>query len=154
SRRALADENGQPVASEAEALKASSGSIQLLDLAGASLPAWCGIELSPGKADVDVVASLTPTLDVEVKIGPKGGLNPLPELKHFRVVTGGQLDVSAKLHAQGTIGADCTVDLLALAGADVSVPLPPLVFWAGPVPVIVTSEVAPIAQLDVGLGFE
>jgi hypothetical protein len=147
------EEDGERIASRAQALKIDAGApVALLDLAGAALPASCGIKAS-GHASLDVTARLYPAIDLEVEIGPKGGLNPLPELKQFRLVASGQLDVSAKLHGTGKVKGSCQVDLLGLAGGVPSVMLPALTFWVGPVPVVVTTEVVPVANAEVELAF-
>ncbi|WP_437586829.1 hypothetical protein [Sorangium sp. So ce1000] len=149
----LGVEDGEQVASAAEALKISSGaSMKLLDLSSASLPASCGIT-AHGTAALDVTAELSPALDLEVHVGPRGKLNPVPELKQLRLVASGQLDVSARLHAAGTVTGTCAVDLLELAGGVPSIPLPTLTFWVGPVPVVVTTDVVPRAKADLGLSF-
>ncbi|XYH94762.1 hypothetical protein ACMHYB_44125 [Sorangium sp. So ce1128] len=151
--RELGEENGEQIASQAEALKVSSGaSMKLLDLSSASLPASCGIT-AHGAAALDVTAELSPALDLEVHVGPRGKLNPVPELKQLRFVASGKLDVSARLHGAGTVTGSCTVDLLELAGGVPSLPLPTLTFWVGPVPVVVTTEVVPRAKADLALSF-
>lgn len=154
AQRERGDEDGEKVASEAEALTIkASGSIPLLHLIGATLPAACHVETT-GKGTLDVDATLDPSIDIELKIGPKGGLNPLPEVKHFRFVASGDLDIQTSLHAEGKISGGCTLDLLALAGESLSVPLPPLTFWVGPVPVIITTSVVPIARADLSFSLE
>jgi len=145
-------EDGETIASHAEALQLA-GSVKLLDLAHGSLPASCGVQAS-GTADVDIDATLTPVLDIELEIGPKGGLNPLPEVKKLRFVASGKLTVEATLHAEGNLEGKCSVDLLALAGGAPSVPLPTLTFWVGPVPVIVTTNVVPMAKAEIALALE
>ncbi|WP_437275872.1 hypothetical protein WME90_32100 [Sorangium sp. So ce375] len=151
--RELGAEDGEQIASAAEALKIASGaSMKLLDLSSASLPASCGVT-AHGTAALDVTAELSPALDLEVHIGPRGKLNPVPELKQLRLVASGQLDVSARLHGAGTVTGSCAVDLLELAGGALSVPLPTLTFWVGPVPVVVTTDVVPRAKADLGLSF-
>jgi hypothetical protein len=152
-RRDLGEEDGARIASEAEALKISSGApIRLLDLSHESLPASCGV-LVDGAADLDVTAELSPVIDLDVKIGPRGFPNPVPQLLQFRLVASGRLDVNAKLRGTGTVTGNCSIDLLALAGGVPSVPLPTLTFWVGPVPVIVTTEVVPRAAAEVELSF-
>ncbi|WP_437973734.1 hypothetical protein WMF11_34210 [Sorangium sp. So ce295] len=151
--RELGAEDGEQIASAAEALKISSGaSMKLLDLSSASLPASCGVT-AHGTAALDVTAELSPALDLEVHIGPRGKLNPVPELKQLRLVASGQLDVSARLQGTGTVTGSCSVDLLELAGGVPSLPLPTLTFWVGPVPVVVTTDVVPRAKADLGLSF-
>ncbi|WP_438015017.1 hypothetical protein WMF18_29570 [Sorangium sp. So ce315] len=151
--RELGDEGGEQIASQAEALKVSSGaSLKLLDLSSTSLPASCGIT-AHGSAVLDVTAELSPVLDLEVHVGPRGKVNPVPELKQLRFVASGKLDVSAKLHGAGTVTGSCTVDLLELAGGVPSLPLPTLTFWVGPVPVVVTTNVVPTAKADLALSF-
>lgn len=151
--RELGEEDGEQIASQAEALKVASGaSMKLLDLSSASLPASCGIT-AHGAAALDVTAELSPALDLEVHVGPRGKLNPVPELKQLRFVASGKLDVSARLEGAGTVTGSCTVDLLELAGGVPSLPLPTLTFWVGPVPVVVTTEVVPRAQADLALSF-
>lgn len=147
------DERGERIASQTEALKLASGApIRLLNLSGEGLPAACGVN-ADGTASLDVSAEFSPVLDLEVKIGRKGGFDPRPELKRFRFVASGRLDVTAKLRGSGTIAGDCTIDLADLAGGLASIPLPTLTFWVGPVPVIVTTEVVPKAKAEVGLSF-
>jgi hypothetical protein len=149
----LGEEGGERLASQAEALKIASGApIRLLDLSRADLPASCGVSVD-GTADLDVSAALSPVLDFEVEIGPRGRFNPVPELKRLRFVASGKLDVRATLRGSGTMRGNCSVDLLELAGGAPSVPLPALTFWVGPVPVIVTTEVVPKAQAEIGLSF-
>lgn len=151
--REIGEEDGEQIASQAEALKISSGaSMKLLELSSASLPASCGVT-AHGTAALDVTAELSPVLDFEVHVGPRGTINPVPELKQLRFVASGRLDVSAELHGSGTITGSCTVDLLELAGGVPSVPLPTLTFWVGPVPIVVTTNVVPRAKADVGLSF-
>lgn len=151
--RALGEEGGEPIASRAEALKLASGaSLKLFDLSSAALPASCGVT-AHGAAELDVEAELSPVIDLEVHVGPKGKVNPVPELKQLRFVASGELDVTATLRGAGTVEGRCTVDLLSLAGGVPSLPLPTLTFWVGPVPVIVTTEVVPKAQADLGLSF-
>ncbi|WP_437731330.1 hypothetical protein [Sorangium sp. So ce1335] len=151
--RELGDEDGEQIASQAEALKISSGaSLKLLDLTSASLPASCGITAN-GSAVLDVTAELSPVLDLEVHVGPRGKMNPVPELKQLRFVASGRLDVNAKLHGAGTVTGSCAVDLLELAGGVPSLPLPTLTFWVGPVPVVVTTNVVPRASADLALSF-
>ncbi|WP_433928328.1 hypothetical protein AB3662_33900 [Sorangium cellulosum] len=151
--RDLGDEDGEQIASQAEALKISSGaSLKLLELSSASLPASCGVT-AHGAAVLDVTAELSPVLDFEVHVGPRGKLNPVPELKQLRFVASGKLDVSAKLHGAGTVTGRCAVDLLELAGGVPSLPLPTLTFWVGPVPVVVTTNVVPTATADLALSF-
>ncbi|WP_437324107.1 hypothetical protein [Sorangium sp. So ce381] len=151
--RELGVEDDEQIASAAEALKISSGaSMKLLELSSASLPASCGVT-AHGAAALDVTAELSPALDLEVHVGPKGKLNPVPELKQLRLVASGQLDVSARLQGTGTVTGTCSVDLLELAGGALSIPLPTLTFWVGPVPVIVTTDVVPRAKADLGLSF-
>ncbi|AUX45983.1 hypothetical protein SOCE26_074860 [Sorangium cellulosum] len=151
--RALGEEDGEAIASQAEALKLSSGaSLKLFDLSSAKLPASCGVT-AQGTATLDVDAELSPEVDLEVEVGPRGKLNPVPELKRLRFVAAGRLDVSAELRGAGTVTGSCTVDLLELAGGVPSVPLPTLTFWVGPAPVIVTTEVVPRAKAELGLSF-
>jgi hypothetical protein len=150
----LEEDEGEAIGTSAQALKVGAeGTLTLLKLSHASLPASCGAHVS-GSAEVDVEAKLTPALDLELDIGSKPGINPLPEVKKFRLVASGTLDVDAALHASGTVSGDCTVDLLKLAGGVPSIPLPTLTFWAGPVPIIVTTDVVPVAKAKVGLAFE
>jgi hypothetical protein len=155
--RAAADEGegGERIARQAQALMASAGAtIDLLSLVHAKLPPSCRIQGEGGGAlDLDATARLTPVVDLDVKIGSPGGLNPIPELQRFRLVVGGKLDVSARLRGSGTITGGCSIDLLALAGGAVSVPLPTLTFWVGPVPVIVTTDVVPRATARLDLAF-
>jgi hypothetical protein len=144
---------GEPIASHAEALKIQADApLRLIDVSAAVLPASCGIGAG-GTAELDATVELSPVLDLEVKIGPKGTWNRVPELKRFRFVASGRFDVSAKLRGTGTATASCTIDLLELSGLTPTIPLPTLTFWAGPVPVVVTSEVVPKAQAEVGLSF-
>lgn len=151
--RELGVEDDEQIASAAEALKISSGaSLKLLELSSASLPASCGVT-AHGTAALDVTAELSPALDLEVHVGPRGKLNPVPELKQLRLVASGQLDVSARLQGTGTVTGTCSVDLLELAGGVMSIPLPTLTFWVGPVPVVVTTDVVPRANADLGLSF-
>ncbi|AUX35569.1 MULTISPECIES: hypothetical protein [Sorangium] len=151
--RELGLEGDEPIASQAEALKIASGaSMKLFELSSASLPASCGVT-AHGTAALDVTAELSPVLDFEVHVGPRGGVNPVPELKQLRFVASGRLDVSATLQGSGTVTGSCTVDLLELAGGVPSVPLPTLTFWVGPVPIVVTTNVVPRATADVGLSF-
>ncbi|WP_437686521.1 hypothetical protein [Sorangium sp. So ce176] len=151
--RELGEEDGDQIASQAEALKISSGaSLKLLELSSASLPASCGVT-AHGAAVLDVTAELSPVLDFEVHVGPRGKMNPVPELKQLRFVASGRLDVSAKLHGAGTVTGSCAVDLLELAGGVPSLPLPTLTFWVGPVPVVVTTNVVPTATADLALSF-
>ncbi|KYF83745.1 hypothetical protein [Sorangium sp. So ce394] len=151
--RELGLEGDEPIASQAEALKIASGaSLKLFELSSASLPASCGVT-AHGTAALDVTAELSPVLDFEVHVGPRGGINPVPELKQLRFVASGRLDVSATLQGSGTVTGSCTVDLLELAGGVPSVPLPTLTFWVGPVPIVVTTNVVPRATADVGLSF-
>src|SRR5262249_16715737 len=126
--------------------------LKLIDLTGVALPGSCGVDAN-GTAEIDAHATFTPVIDLEVKVGPKGPWNPISELKRFRFVASGKLDVSAALRGTGTVTGHCTVVLLEMAGGALSIPLPTLTFWAGPVPVIVTSEVAPKVKADVGLSF-
>ena len=150
----LDEDEGEAIGTSAQALKVGAeGTLTLLKLSHASLPASCGVHVS-GSADVDVEAKLTPAIDLELEIGNKPGINPLPEVKKFRLVASGTLDLDAALHASGTVSGDCTVDLLKLAGGVPSFPLPTLTFWAGPVPIVVTTEVVPVAKAQVGLAFE
>ena len=147
------DPGGEPIATQAQALKIAAGApIRLLDLASAGLPASCGVDVD-SDVSLDAAAKLTPVLDLDVKIGSRGGLNPIPELKRLRLVVSGQLDVDARLHGTGTLQGRCSIDLLALAGARVSVPLPPLTFWVGPAPVTITTEVVPRAKASLKLSF-
>jgi len=142
---------GAAGANQVQALKTSAGApITLLDLVDAGLPASCGVD-GDSAVSLDASAELTPVLDLDVKIGPHGGLNPIPELKRFRLVASGKLDVNARLHGTGTLEGRCSIDLLALAGGAVSVPLPPLTFWVGPVPVTITTEVVPRAKATLKL---
>ncbi|WP_437671312.1 hypothetical protein [Sorangium sp. So ce131] len=151
--RALGEEDGEAIASQAEALKVASGaSIKLFDLSSAKLPASCGVT-AHGTAALDVEAELSPEIDLEVEVGPRGKLNPVPELKRLRFVASGRLDVNAELHGAGTVTGSCTVDLLELAGGVPSVPLPTLTFWVGPAPVVVTTQVVPRAKADLSLSF-
>ncbi|HEX7840955.1 MAG TPA: hypothetical protein VF469_25940 [Kofleriaceae bacterium] len=153
AQQARGDKEGERTAAEVQALGVTGPSIPLLDLASTPLPVSCGgSAMSPAEIGAD--ARLTPSLDIDVKIGPRGGLDLRPELKRFRIIASGQLDVSATLHGKGTTQASCTVNLLGLAGGAVSVPLPTLTFWVGPVPVIVTSEVVPVATADLSLTFQ
>lgn len=140
------DGDGERTAKHAAALQLA-GTVKLLELAHQTLPARCGVKAS-GAMDVDVSATLSPALDIELEVGPRGGLNPVPELKKLRVVASGQLDVDATLHAEGDVTGECSVDLLGLVGGPLSVPLPTLTFWVGPVPVIVTTSVVPLARAD------
>lgn len=151
---APSDAGGERIARQVQALKTSSGApLALLDLVGAALPASCGVDGDSAIA-LDASATLTPVLDLDVKIGPHGGLNPLPELKRLRLVASGKLDVNARLQGSGTLDGTCTIDLLALAGGAVSVPLPPLTFWVGPVPVTITTDVVPRAKAILKLSLE
>lgn len=153
-QREPGDEEGERIASQAQALKTSiGGSIKVLDLVHAGLPAGCGVGAS-GTLDLDATAELTPVLDIDVKIGSRGGLNPLPELQRFRVVASGRLDVDARVHGTGTIEGGCSIDLLALTGGAVAVPLPSLTFWVGPAPVIVSTDVIPRATATLDLSFD
>ena len=84
---------------EADALQVGGVTpLRLLQLTAAELPASCGVDLD-GAADLDVTADLAPVLDLELDIGSRGGPNPIPEIKTFRLVASGSLDVKAKLHA-------------------------------------------------------
>lgn len=151
--RELGSEDGEEIASHADALKLAAGArLKLLDVSSKSLPASCGVT-ARGTAELDVTAELSPVLDLEVEIGAKGRLDPRPELKKLRFVAAGRLDVNAALRGAGTVTGTCTVDLLALAGGVPSVPLPTMTFWVGPVPVVITTEVAPKATADLGLSF-
>lgn len=152
-RAPAGDAGGEQIAAHAEALKiAAGGPIRLLDLVHAGLPASCGVG-ADGALDLDATAVLTPVLDIDVKIGSRGGLNPIPELQRLRVVASGRLDVSASLHGAGTALGRCSIDLLALGGGALSVPLPSLTFWVGPVPVVVTTEVLPRAKATLDVAF-
>jgi hypothetical protein len=147
------DPEGEKIATRAQALKLSVGApIKVLDLLHAGLPASCGVG-SDGVLDLDATAELTPVLDIDVKIGAHGGLNPLPELQRFRVVASGRLDVSARVHGTGTVEGGCSIDLLALTGGAVAIPLPTLTFWVGPAPVIVSTDVVPRATASLDLSF-
>ncbi|MEZ4295285.1 MAG: hypothetical protein R3B70_09950 [Polyangiaceae bacterium] len=95
-----------------------------------------------------------PSSTLDLHVGSKGGLNPMPELKELRLVLSGTLDVEATLHGTGDIVGSCTLDLVDLAGGAAKIPLPALTFWVGPVPLVVTSEVLPVATARVDLGFE
>jgi hypothetical protein len=148
------DDDGEEIGRSVEALKVGGAAfIDLLDLPAAALPASCGVGIG-GSADLDVTATLSPSIDLDLKIGAKGGGNPAPELKRFRLVASGMLQVDATLHATGTLAGRCSVDLLALAGGGAHVPLPALTFWVGPVPVIVTTEVVPVAGARIDLALE
>jgi hypothetical protein len=57
------------------------------------------------------------------------------------------------LHGTGTVEGGCSIDLLALTGGAVAVPLPTLTFWVGPAPVIVTTDVVPRATATLDLSF-
>ncbi|MEZ4307266.1 MAG: hypothetical protein R3F14_04385 [Polyangiaceae bacterium] len=142
------------IARTAQALQATAGvAIPLVSVSAADLPASCGVT-AIGAADIDVHATLTPVLDLDLHVGSKGGLNPMPELKELRLVLSGTLDVEATLHGTGDIVGSCTLDLVDLAGGAAKIPLPALTFWVGPVPLVVTSEVLPVATARVDLGFE
>lgn len=148
------DEDGEEVGSAAQALQVGgAGFVDLIRLSGAALPASCGIG-ARGKANIDVSATLIPSIDLDLKIGAKGGGDPRPELKRLRLVASGMLQVDTTLHATGTVHGSCSIDLLKLAGGVPGVPLPALTFWVGPVPVVVTTEVVPVANARVELAFE
>lgn len=148
------DPEGERTASRVRALKTSiGGPIKVLYLLHAGLPASCGAG-SDGTLDLDASAELTPVLDIDVKIGSRGGLNPLPELQRFRVVASGRLDVNARVHGTGTVEGGCSIDLLALTGGAVAMPLPTLTFWVGPAPVIVSTDVIPRATATLDLSFD
>ncbi len=152
--QARGDEDGEAIASQAQALQVGGGAfVKLIDLAGAGLPASCGVG-AHGEADLDVSATLMPTIDIDLEIGAKGNGNPAPELKKLRFVASGMLQVDATLHGTGTVSGSCTVDLLKLAGGVPGLSLPPLTFWVGPVPVIITTEIVPVAKAKVSLDFE
>jgi hypothetical protein len=143
---------GERIGREGQALKTTPGApIRLLHVSHASIPAMCGIDTG-GKADLDVDADFTPAIDVDVEVGPTGD-DDRPDLTRLRIVASGQLDVDARLKGQGTLGGDCSLNLLDLAGGSLSVPLPTLTFWIGPVPVIITTEVAPWAIANLSLSF-
>ena len=153
SHEPLGEEDGDELALQAQALKVgASGALPLLQLSHAALPASCGVKAS-GTLDVDLTATLTPTLDIELDVGPGEGLDVLPRLKKFRLVASGTLEVDTTLHGEGTVSAGCSIDLLALAGGAPALPLPPLTFWAGPVPIVVTTDVVPVASIDVETTF-
>jgi hypothetical protein len=155
--RAQGDEGGvggEEIGSSAQALKVGGATfVDLIKLSGASLPASCGIG-AKGDADIDVSAVLMPNIDLDLEIGAKGNGNPAPEIKKFRLVASGMLQVDATLHATGTVTGSCEVDLLKLAGGVPGLSLPPLTFWVGPVPVVVTTEVVPVATAQVALSFQ
>lgn len=152
--RAEGEEDGELIGSRADALKLStSPSLDLIKLAGAALPASCGLG-AVGQADLDVSARLVPSIELDLAIGKKGGFDVRPEVKRLRLVASGTLEVDATLHATGAVVGSCQVDLLALAGGAPALALPPLTFWVGPVPVIVTTDVVPRAGARVDLAFE
>ena len=151
---APSEEGGERIATQVQALKVAAGApLRLLDLQGAGLPVSCGVDRD-SDVSLDASAELTPILDLDVKIGSRGGLNPVPELKRFRLVASGKLEVSARLHGAGTVSGQCSIDLLALAGGALSLPLPPLTFWVGPVPVTITTEVVPRAKASLKLALD
>ena len=151
---AQGDEEGEEIASAAQALQVGGGVfIDLVKLSGASLPASCGVK-AKGKADIDVTATLIPSIDLDLEIGAEGNGDIAPELKKFRLVASGMLQVHTKLHGTGTLTGSCKVDLLKLAGGVPKLSLPPLTFWVGPVPVVVTTEVVPVATAKVELSFK
>lgn len=151
---AAGEEDGEAIGTQAQALQVGGKAfVDLVKLSHASLPASCGVKVG-GTADLDVTATLIPSIDLDLKIGAKGGGNPKPEIKKLRLVASGMLTVDAKLRGKGKVLGSCQVDLLKLAGGVPGLTLPPLTFWVGPVPVVVTTEVVPVAGAQVDLAFE
>ena len=62
--------------------------------------------------------------------------------------------MNARVHGTGTVEGGCSIDLLALTGGAVAMPLPTLTFWVGPAPVIVSTDVIPRATATLDLSFD
>jgi hypothetical protein len=126
--------------------------LSLLDTSDVDVPARCALG-ADGTARLDAKVDLVPSVDLEIDVGARGDLDPTPELRELRFAVGGSLDVSARLHATGTLRGGCEIDLRELAGGAAVIPLPSLTFWAGPVPIVITNQVVPSAKAEVSVAF-